>query len=128
MSGEGPAEPQGQEGDYEGGGRPIEADERTPPSSVPTTSSPVPSASQPEGNGDLMKEAVQLLKCLKPTVKSVKVGSLNNGSHTRALMDRGATRILRPARSTEEYNQAVPIKVELAAGEATLRQVQSTGT
>ena len=46
----------------------------------------------------------------------------------RALLDGGATHILRQARSTEEYQMAVPTRVELAAGEVTLRQVESTGT
>ena len=35
---------------------------------------------------------------------------------------------MRPASSEEEYEQAHPIQVELAAGEATLRQDQVPGT
>ena len=55
--------------------------------------------------------------------------AVNKGpGHLRALLDGGATHILRPAKSSAEFEQAVPIKVELAAGVATLRQVQSTGT
>lgn len=46
----------------------------------------------------------------------------------RALLDGGATHVLRPARSKAEFEEAIPIKVELAAGATTLRQVSSTGT
>ena len=54
---------------------------------------------------------------------------MNKGSgHSRALLDGGATHILRPAKNKAEFEQAVPIKVELAAGVTTLRQVQTTGT
>ena len=77
----------------------------------------------------LVKEAVQLLKPLRPSVKAVTVCAVNKGpGHLRALLDAGATHILRPAKSSAEFEQAVPINVELAAGVATLRQVQSTGT
>ena len=78
---------------------------------------------------DLMKEAVQLLKSLRPSVKALGVKSLApSGGHCRALLDAGATHVLRPARSKAEYDKALPIKVELAAGVTTLRQVETTGT
>ena len=77
----------------------------------------------------LVKEAVQLLKSLRPSIKAVTVCAVNKGKgYARALLDGGATHILRPARSRAEFENAVPIKVELAAGVATLRQVQSSGT
>eukprot|EP00913_Durusdinium_trenchii_P014186 g13313.t1 len=77
----------------------------------------------------LVKEAVQLLKSLRPAIKAVTVCAINPGEgHSRALLDGGTTHILRPARSKAEFEKAVPIKVELAAGVATLRQVQTTGT
>ena len=77
----------------------------------------------------LVKEAVQLLKSLRPSIKTASVCAVNkDGGHLRALLDGGATHILRPARSKQEFEQALPIKVELAAGVATLRQVQTTGT
>ena len=89
----------------------------------------------PPADGDpppaeaLVKEAVQLLKSLRPSVRAVSVCAVNRGSgHQRALLDGGATHILRPARSRTEFDEAVPIKVELAAGVATLRQIRSTGT
>ena len=47
---------------------------------------------------------------------------------SRALLDGGATHVLRPARRKEEFEKAIPIKVELAAGVTTLRQVEATGT
>ena len=77
----------------------------------------------------LVKEAVQLLKSLRPSIRAVTVCAVNKDQgHLRALLDGGATHILRPAKSKAEFEQAVPIQVELAAGVATLRQVQSTGT
>ena len=78
---------------------------------------------------DLMKEAVQLLKSLRPSIKAVSLSSVTpvKGA-TRALLDGGATHVLRPARSKSEYDRAIPIKVELAAGVTTLRQVAHSGT
>ena len=62
-------------------------------------------------------------------MKVITVCAVNKGSgHSRALLDGGATHILRPAKNKAEFEQAVPIKVELAAGVTTLRQVQTTGT
>ena len=92
-----------------------------------TPSSFTPPTVQP--SEDLMKEVVQLLKSLRPAIKAVNMRSVNpkDGS-ARALLDGGATRILRPARSKAEFDKAIPIKVELAAGVTTLRQVESTGT
>lgn len=64
----------------------------------------------------LVKEAVQLLKSLRPSIKTVSVCAVNKDrGHLRALLDGGATHILRPARSKQEFEQALPIKVELAA-------------
>ena len=78
---------------------------------------------------DLVKEAVQLLKSLRPSVKALSMSSVTpvKGA-SRALLDGGATHVLHPARSKAEYDKAIPIKVELAAGVTTLRQVTSTGT
>ena len=77
----------------------------------------------------LVKEAVQLLKSLRPSLRAVTVCAVNKGKgYVRALLDGGATHILRPAKSQAEFEAAVPIQVELAAGVATLRQVQSSGT
>ena len=78
---------------------------------------------------DLVKEAVQLLKSLRPSVKALSMRSVNPSEESsRALLDGGATHVLRPARSKKEFEAAVPIKVELAAGVTTLRQVETTGT
>ena len=88
-----------------------------------------PTDSEPAPAEALVKEAVQLLKSLRPSIKAVTVCAVNRGTgHSRALLDGGATHILRPAKSKAEFEKAVPIKVELAAGVATLRQVQTTGT
>ena len=88
-----------------------------------------PTEATPPPTDALVKEAVQLLKSLRPTMKVITVCAVNKGSgHSRALLDGGATHILRPAKNKTEFEQAVPIKVELAAGVTTLRQVQTTGT
>ena len=95
-----------------------------------TILSPSPSAAPPteQVNGELVKEAVQLLRSLRPRTKAVKVSSMREGSGERALLDGGATHVLRSACSMEEFQDAVPIQVELAAGEVTLRQDPATGT
>ena len=72
-----------------------------------------------------------LLKLLEiagaiPVQEAVHVKAADPKSSLRALLDGGATHVLRPAHSTEEYEGAIPIKVELAAGETTLRQVQGS--
>ena len=78
---------------------------------------------------ELVKEAVELLRSLRPSLKMVAVKSACDVSGvTRALLDGGATHILRPAVSAEEFQAATPIKVELAAGHAMLRQLQDSGT
>ena len=79
--------------------------------------------------GVTIKEAVQLLKSLRPSVKAFCTRSVNTTeANGRALLDGGATHVLRPARSKKEFEEAIPTKVELAAGVTTLRQVESTGT
>ena len=81
-----------------------------------------------DSSGELMMEAVKLLRLLKPSAKAVKVSSLKEAGGGRALLDGGATHILRPAFTEQEYDEALPIKVELAAGETVLRQDPATGT
>ena len=67
--------------------------------------------------GVTIKEAVQLLKSLRPSVKAFCTRSVNTTeANGRALLDGGATHVLRPARSKKEFEEAIPIKVELAAG------------
>ena len=88
-----------------------------------------PSDLDPPPAEALVKEAVQLLKSLRPAVRAVTVCAVNRGKgFNRALLDGGATHILRPAKSKVEFDKAVPIQVELAAGVTTLRQIQETGT
>lgn len=73
---------------------------------------------------DLVKEAASLLKSLRaPSMKATRLCSLEGCSSGRALLDGGATHVLRQARSDEEFASAAPIRVELAAGEITLRQL-----
>ena len=74
----------------------------------------------------LLQEAIHLMKSLRPSVKAL-VASVTC-EKGRALLDGGATHILRQARSSEEYAAAVPIVVELASGSTTPRQIKSSGT
>ena len=92
-----------------------------------TSSSTTPGVEQlmAEGaNGDVMA----LVKSLRPSVKTVRLNALKEMGVGRALLDGGATHVLRSAKSKEEFESAIPTKVELAAGEVTLRQVEGTGT
>ena len=92
-----------------------------------STSAPENSGTQDANVAGLLAEATHLHRSMRPSVKSVKLSSLEVGLTGRALLDGGATHALRTAVSKEEYNSAIPIKVELAAGEAVLRQIPETG-
>ena len=76
----------------------------------------------------LLAEATHLLRSMRPSLKAVKLSSLEKGDGHRALLDGGATHALRMPKSQLEYDEAVPIRVELASGETVLRQVVETGT
>lgn len=55
----------------------------------------------------LVKEAVQLLKSLRPSVKAVTVCAVTKKQgHSRALLDGGATHILRPLKSKAEFRRS----------------------
>ena len=74
---------------------------------------------------DLLNEATTLLKSLRPApaLKAIKLSSLD-----RALLDGGATHCLRTAKSEEEWQRAQEVRVELAEGSVTLRQLPWTRT
>ena len=107
---------------------------------VEETTSAQGSDGAPAGGGDkgseakdsqvagLLAEATHLLRSMRPSLKAVKLSSLEKGENQRALLDGGATHALRMPRSQAEYDDAVPIRVELASGETVLRQVVETGT
>ena len=82
----------------------------------------------------LVTEAAGLLRSIKPVVKSLKLGSMDclegecGAFERRALLDGGATHVLRPPHSEVEFLEARDVNVELAAGEATLKQVAANGT
>ena len=99
-----------------------------PVSEKPASSSEKAPESQGEQVMGLLSEATHLLRSLRPSIKAVKLSSLEEEKSGRALLDGGATHALRPAASEEEYEEAVPIRVELASGETVLRQVIATGT
>eukprot|EP00435_Cladocopium_sp_Y103_P000685 s2805_g1.t1 len=73
--------------------------------------------------------AVVLPACLMvDLVEAIRLESMGVNRGGRALLDGGATHILRPPANELELSESVPIKVELAAGEAVLHQVKDTGT
>ena len=100
------------------------------------TDSPVKEESKgPDGSvvGGLVSDAATLLKSLsvkdtQPSLKVVRLRSVEVGSNQMALLDGGATHILRMARDDQEYECAVPVRVELASGVTMLRQIKETGT
>ena len=75
------------------------------------------------GTSELLHEATKLLKSLQlgstPTIKAVRVEEIGNGSQPRngqALVDSGATHVLRQAKSWDEWQSATPTTVALAQG------------
>eukprot|EP00435_Cladocopium_sp_Y103_P064506 s236_g26.t1 len=79
---------------------------------------------QPPPVQELMQEAASLLKSLKgPMLRAIKVSSLEVQSGGKALLDGGATHALRTAKSQKECAEAIEVRVELAQGSATLRQL-----
>eukprot|EP00435_Cladocopium_sp_Y103_P055404 s1091_g18.t1 len=78
---------------------------------------------------ELIKEATSLLKSLKiPALKAVRISSLEVKGGGRALLDGGATHALRTAADLQEWESGIEVKVELAQGHTTLRQLPWTGT
>lgn len=85
-----------------------------------------PNDGEPAPAEALVKEAVQLLKSLRPSIKAVTVCAVNKGpGHTRALLDGGATHILRPAHSKAE-NRASCLAEALQVEEVTLAHRMGT--
>ena len=83
----------------------------------------------------LMTEVTSLLRSLRvqgqgePQIRMVEVRSLQKpveGGHT--LLDGGATHCLRKWRTSQEWNEAIPVNVKLAAGEVQMRQHPLTST
>ena len=84
-----------------------------------------------EGASSLVSEAAHLLRSLRPAAKTIRISSieeagvLHDGGE-RALLDGGATHVLRTAKSLEEFEAATPVKVDLAAGDITLRMLEDS--
>ena len=79
----------------------------------------------------LLSEATTLLKSLRhgrTAVKAIKLSSLEVRANDRALLDGGATHCLRRAESEDERQRAQEVRVELAEGSVTLRQIPWTKT
>eukprot|EP00435_Cladocopium_sp_Y103_P033610 s2015_g8.t1 len=80
---------------------------------------------------EVLQEAVSLLKSLRlpaPSVRAMRISSLEVHSGGRALLDGGATHALRTAVNLREWESGTEVRVELAQGHTTLRQLPWTGT
>ena len=72
----------------------------------------------------LISEAASLLKTLKgPSVRAIRINSLEVQQGSRVLLDGGATHALRKAKDEREWNEAIEVRVDLAQGWAMLRQL-----
>ena len=82
----------------------------------------------------LMAEVTHLLKSLRvngggePQIRVCQVRQLSAEETSSTLLDGGATHCLKRARSQVEWDNAKPVTVKLASGEAQLRQHVVTGT
>ena len=85
----------------------------------------------------LLTEVTSLLRSLRgtggprsnnPAVKVAYVKKLDSHENTSYLLDGGATNLLRQCRSQAEWDSATPTVVNLALGEASLRQKDINGT
>lgn len=116
------------EGKEEGDTKPSVKAER------PVTS-PKEEATGNTGNQEaLMSEVTSLLRSIRvqasePAVKAVQLRSIYEaGIHAHTLIDGGATHCLRQRKTQEEWAQASPVSVKLAAGETQMRQCSDTTT
>ena len=87
----------------------------------------IPESSSQDHVAGLLAEATHLLRLMRPSIKAVKLSSLPADRCGRALLDGGATHALRTAASKAEFESAIPVRVELAAGEVVLRQLPGSG-
>eukprot|EP00435_Cladocopium_sp_Y103_P025517 s3116_g6.t1 len=112
-----------------------EKTEEASKSTVTETNNRAP-AGHPGGEGDLsraspaapaqelLSEAASLLKSLRlPAMKAMRISSLEVQTKCRTLLDGGATHALRMAKDSAEFGMAQEVRVELAQGSITLRQL-----
>lgn len=76
------------------------------------------------GAADLLVEATQLLKSLRMPSMSVMQLTRLQADSEHVLLDSGATHGLRPASNQQEWDQAIPTKVQLAEGETNKLRLQ----
>ena len=103
--------------------------------SVKEIADPKPCPTAPQGSNDeLMSEVTSLLRSLRmtseaePRMRVCQVKKLRGEEKAWTLLDGGATHCLRMMESEEEWMEAIPVKVQLAAGEAEMRQDARTQT
>ena len=84
------------------------------------------------GQEELMTEVTSLLKAIRldrgPQMKVCQIRKMMPDEEMRTLIDGGATHCLRQARSQAEWEESVPVSVQLATGEAKMRHHLQSNT
>ena len=85
------------------------------------------------GEAAMINEVTNLLKSLRipqdrPQLRVCQIRVEKDDEEQYALVDGGATHCLRQAQTQEEWDRAMMVKVQLAAGESEMRQDRETQT
>lgn len=104
-------------------------EEPAQPAQVATPTTPDPNQ---QSSAQMMNEVTSLLKSLRvesqAQIKSTHMCRLVGDQETTALLDGGATHVLRKVVDDEEWSQSQDVSVRLATGTVTLRQHPLTGS
>ena len=76
------------------------------------------------GAGELLTEVTSLLKSLRlqpPQLRAYQLKKIDEVGSKATLLDGGATHCLRKREDEKEWEESVPVKVQLASGEASMR-------
>lgn len=109
-----------------------EEDEEKPPKSEemkPAVKTAVSSEATGEsrvdgGAGELLTEVTSLLKSLRlqpPQLRAYQLKKIDGVGSKATLLDGGATHCLRKTENEKEWEESLPVKVQLASGEASMR-------
>lgn len=76
------------------------------------------------GAGELLTEVTSLLKSLRlqpPQLRAYQLKKIDGVGSKATLLDGGATHCLRKTENEKEWEESLPVKVQLASGEASMR-------
>eukprot|EP00434_Breviolum_minutum_P011457 symbB.v1.2.010103.t1/scaffold656.1/size175949/5 len=76
------------------------------------------------GAGELLTEVTSLLKSLRlqpPQLRAYQLKKIDGVGSKATLLDGGATHCLRKTENEREWEESLPVKVQLASGEASMR-------